>query len=62
MKIVKMAIRVIVFVIGGFLLLWGLFCLMGGPDAQIFSKESFFFGGIYSLAGIICFFIQKKIS
>jgi len=54
-------LKFILLLIGGFLLLWGIFCLLGGPDGRVGSTDSLLFGGGFTLAGIISLYFRELI-
>jgi hypothetical protein len=61
MKILRIIGKIILYLFAGIFILWGIFCLLGGPDAKFGSSDFIIFGGSFLLAGLLCALIGKKI-
>jgi hypothetical protein len=61
MKILRVMGKIILYALAGLFILWGIFCLLGGPDAKFGSSESIIFGGSFLLLGLLCALMGKKI-
>ncbi|OGS06416.1 MAG: hypothetical protein A2270_06935 [Elusimicrobia bacterium RIFOXYA12_FULL_51_18] len=61
LKIMVGLVRIIFILTGCFCFFWSLFCFLGGPEGEIWSKEAIVFGFGSIIAGGIFIFAGKRI-
>lgn len=51
MNIIINIVKILLFILGGLLMLWSLICFLGGPDGRIGTPESIGFGFLFLVIG-----------
>jgi hypothetical protein len=59
MTIIIKITKIFIFIVGGLLILWSLFCFMGGPDGKIGTPEAMGFGFIFLILGGIVILVGR---
>lgn len=53
MTIIKLILKIILYVFGSFLIFWSIICFFGGPEGRIGSIESLVWGIVYLGPGLL---------